>query len=604
MNKVIHYCWFGNKPLPKLAKKCIKSWQKYLPDFTIKEWNETNFDINECSFTKEAYENKKWAFIADYARVKALYEEGGLYLDTDMEIISNIDQLLKDEMFIGREENGYIAAGTIWVKNKKNKYMKEMLEFYKSLDGFDISKLWSYSIPTIVTKILRKYETHFDDVSIELIDNTIRVYPSEYFYPINYDFSKKIYTENTCMVHYYNATWVSKSEKITITIYRTFGVKVGKIIVKIFTFPIRIFRKIKNLFKTKTKNIMYRLKQCFSIYFNINKRLKSIQEKLDAKKDCNYLVIHNPDWLGVTSSTCSLFENTVGICDVFTEKEGEKIAKLLCSQKKELLIFSGIARGYSCIIENIRKIDKKVIIKVLWHGSNALLVEDPDWYAFERVLSLYKRGDINELGFVKKSMYEFFKAKGYHAAFIPNTVDIDIDEIKKENVSKPEGLCFGLYASLDRWVKNTYNQISAISLFEGAKIDITPMNYKTEQFAQILGLDTSLSNKTNIKRSKLLANMARNDVNVYVTFTECSPMIPLESLELGVPCITGDNHHYFENTKLEEYLIVTKEDNIMAIYDKIEVCLENKDKIIQLYKEWKKKYCVNAQKAKEDFLRI
>ena len=95
MSKYIHYCWFGGKPLPKLAKKCIKSWKKYLPDYEIIEWNENNVDLEECAFIKEAYENKKWAFVADYARTKAIYEMGGIYFDTDMLITKPIDFLQK-----------------------------------------------------------------------------------------------------------------------------------------------------------------------------------------------------------------------------------------------------------------------------------------------------------------------------------------------------------------------------------------------------------------------------------------------------------------------------------------------------------------------------
>ena len=93
--KYIHYCWFGDKPLPKLAKKCIESWKKYLPDYELKEWNESNSNVEECPFIKEAYENKKWAFVADYVRTKAMYEYGGIYFDTDMEIIKPIEDYLE-----------------------------------------------------------------------------------------------------------------------------------------------------------------------------------------------------------------------------------------------------------------------------------------------------------------------------------------------------------------------------------------------------------------------------------------------------------------------------------------------------------------------------
>ena len=123
MKKYIHYCWFGGKPLPKLAKQCLKSWEKYLPDFEIKLWNEDNVDLNECPFIKEAYENKKWAFVADYARTKAMYEYGGIYFDTDMEIIKPIDHLLNEENgFLGVEDSHMIACG-VWFEPKEKSYL-------------------------------------------------------------------------------------------------------------------------------------------------------------------------------------------------------------------------------------------------------------------------------------------------------------------------------------------------------------------------------------------------------------------------------------------------------------------------------------------------
>ena len=121
MEKIIHYCWFGDKPLPKLAKKCIKSWEKFLPDFKIMKWSEENVDLNECAFIKEAYDAKKFAFVADYARTKALNEYGGIYFDTDMEITKDISNLLNDETFLGEEDTGYVAVG-VWFEKNKNSF--------------------------------------------------------------------------------------------------------------------------------------------------------------------------------------------------------------------------------------------------------------------------------------------------------------------------------------------------------------------------------------------------------------------------------------------------------------------------------------------------
>ena len=101
MEKKIHYCWFGGKKLPKSVERCIKTWKKQLPDYEIIEWNENNFDINVCPFVKQAYENKKWAFVSDYARIYALYNEGGIYFDTDVKVLKNIEHIIDKDMVLG-----------------------------------------------------------------------------------------------------------------------------------------------------------------------------------------------------------------------------------------------------------------------------------------------------------------------------------------------------------------------------------------------------------------------------------------------------------------------------------------------------------------------
>lgn len=128
--KIIHYCWFGENPLPELAQKCIASWEKYCPDYEIKEWNENNFDLNGCAFVKEAYEAKKWAFVSDFARLKIIYEEGGIYLDTDVEILKSFDTLLGNKCFLGEETSGFVATGLGFGAEKYNPIIKELLEMY------------------------------------------------------------------------------------------------------------------------------------------------------------------------------------------------------------------------------------------------------------------------------------------------------------------------------------------------------------------------------------------------------------------------------------------------------------------------------------------
>lgn len=131
--KIIHYVWFGRGEMSDRAKHCIESWKKYLPDYEIKEWNEDNFDINFNEWTKHAYENKKWAFVSDVARLYALYTEGGIYMDTDVEVYKPLDEFLNDEGFTGFEDVNYPSTATLG-SEKGNPVIKKMLDWYNEHD--------------------------------------------------------------------------------------------------------------------------------------------------------------------------------------------------------------------------------------------------------------------------------------------------------------------------------------------------------------------------------------------------------------------------------------------------------------------------------------
>ncbi|MDO5555815.1 MAG: glycosyltransferase [Clostridia bacterium] len=151
MEKIIHYCWFGSTKKPKKLKKYFKSWKKYLPDYKLMEWNESNFDVNTTDFSKQAYENKKWAFVADVARVYALQQYGGIYFDTDIEVVKNIDSILKNNIWLGREDENFLATAMIGVKEKGNKHLENILNIYKN-SNFNVNDLYSVTSPKIFTK--------------------------------------------------------------------------------------------------------------------------------------------------------------------------------------------------------------------------------------------------------------------------------------------------------------------------------------------------------------------------------------------------------------------------------------------------------------------
>ena len=211
--KVVHYCWFGKKEKPEIVNKCIQSWKSVLKDYELIEWNEENFDINCNTYVKEAYENKKYAFVSDYARVYALYNMGGIYLDTDVEVYKSLDEFLDEESFWGFEEKNYVATSTIGAK-KGNRLIKSFLEFYDDKSFTKISESIDTSTNVqIVTKILKNLGFDMNGKK-QHIEGIGTIYPQEYFSPydyINY-YDKK--TKNTYTKHHFYKSWINPKDKV------------------------------------------------------------------------------------------------------------------------------------------------------------------------------------------------------------------------------------------------------------------------------------------------------------------------------------------------------------------------------------------------------
>lgn len=214
--RVIHYCWFGEKRKPKLIKDCIKSWKRHLPNYEIIEWNEKNSDLSH-PFVKEAYRLKKWAFVADYVRLKVLYENGGIYLDTDMLVLKSFDDLIHHKCFIGAEDDDFINCAVFGAVSEYE-FIKKCLNYY---DKFKFSKdlsLQMNTITRIVTKIFRKefgYNSLFDK---KIEKNNLVIYPSSFFYPLSYDNKndinnyKKYLLNESYTVHLWNESWIEFTE--------------------------------------------------------------------------------------------------------------------------------------------------------------------------------------------------------------------------------------------------------------------------------------------------------------------------------------------------------------------------------------------------------
>ena len=222
--KVIHYCWFGKGKIPQLEEKCIASWKKYCPDYEIICHNEDNFDISENKYAKEAYDAGKWAFVSDYVRLKVLYENGGIYLDTDVEIIKPIDDLIKENGYMGYDDNGVVATGLGFACEKGNELVKNLLADYDDISF--IRPDGSYDITPCPVRNNETLKRLGMDFSIkEQIFMGIRMLPEDYLCPLKYYTGKKVITENTYSIHHFCASWTSATAKRTLLLKRIIGVK-------------------------------------------------------------------------------------------------------------------------------------------------------------------------------------------------------------------------------------------------------------------------------------------------------------------------------------------------------------------------------------------
>lgn len=223
--KIIHYCWFGGKELSKDTKMYINSWHSLCPDYKIIEWNETNFDIKTVPYVREAYEQKKWAFVSDYVRLYALKRYGGIYLDTDVEVIKSLDSFLYDKAFIGAESKYSICTAVIGAE-KNASFIDELLDLYADLHFINKQEI---DLTPNSQRIFKYLETvyNYKDTDMPIHWNNCTLYPKDYFSPINCYTYKQEITVNTHCIHRFAGTWKNRNElysnKIKALITRIIG---------------------------------------------------------------------------------------------------------------------------------------------------------------------------------------------------------------------------------------------------------------------------------------------------------------------------------------------------------------------------------------------
>lgn len=215
--KVIHYCWFGRGEKPKLVKKCIRSWKKHCPDYQIIEWNEDNYDISTAPlFVRQAIEARKWAFATDYIRLKVVYDYGGIYLDTDVQLINGLDKLLNNQAYFGFMACGNklrVASGLGFGAEKGTKILAELMRIYET-ESFILPE-GGYNTRTNSSKETEVLHCHglIDNGAEQMLDGEIHIFPPEYFCPLDQTVYNMKKTRNTVSIHWGNVSWVTEGQK-------------------------------------------------------------------------------------------------------------------------------------------------------------------------------------------------------------------------------------------------------------------------------------------------------------------------------------------------------------------------------------------------------
>lgn len=228
--KMIHYCWFGRGEKPKLAQKCIASWKKYCPDFEIIEWNEDNFDLDYNGYTRYCYDNKKWAFLSDFVRLVVVAEHGGLYFDTDVELLKSPDELLQYGAFYGFENDRYVNTGEGFGAEARHPTVVAMKQQYEDIKPNADGSYPVGACPALNTRALLSFGLKMDGSRQNIAG--AEILPVEYLNPYDDPTGRLTKTKNTISVHWYSKSWMSKGtilrSKLTKPLHRIFGVDAFK----------------------------------------------------------------------------------------------------------------------------------------------------------------------------------------------------------------------------------------------------------------------------------------------------------------------------------------------------------------------------------------
>ena len=312
------------------------------------------------------------------------------------------------------------------------------------------------------------------------------------------------------------------------------------------------------------------------------------------------LSVNNPVWRGILSSAQELFNEVYFIQDDLDREKANYFAHLFKEAGNPSIVIQGFPLTYHHLVKAIRKTNPGLPIFVIYHGNFLYLREDYEWKSFKMIMDLYGDKDISKVGFVKRGMAEMMTSSGVNSAFIMNIV--------RRIPARPSppmtgGPHVAIWSQPDwSWKKAPYAMLAALSMIPNSTGHAYNVSSRVGEFAQLLSLNIEYVNHL-LPQAKVLEVFGQMHLNLYVTLAECAPMLPLESLSVGSPCLIGPNTHYFwDNDYLYRRLVVEKPDDSDVIAEKANLVLNERNQVIEAYREYAPEYNQRALKALSDFL--
>jgi hypothetical protein len=327
-----------------------------------------------------------------------------------------------------------------------------------------------------------------------------------------------------------------------------------------------------------------------------------LQDFLDSwhRGNDGLISIGHPDWIGIRSSARHLFSHRLYLPDSMNKESAALVSDMLREAAPQKIIIQGFPLSYSSLVESLQRQRSQAELYAIWHGSFLQAEEDYAWASFQRLLHHHKYGPIRKIGFVKKGMADVLKAAGVRAGFVMNRV-IEIPSAPSTPILDTN-THVGIWGLGHNWRKLPYSMLASFLANPDWVAHVSGATPRTMEFIKYFSIRSEVQS-TGIPHEKLLSTLGNMHLNLYVTLSECAPMLPLESLSVGTPCLLGPNSHYFEDDEyLRERLVVPHPDKAAVISDFARKALDERDKIIFRYMSYAPQYNQRAQDCLAKFL--